>query len=278
MKIVLFGASGKVGSALAGTLGARHEIVPFTSREIDAADLAAVRHAVESHRPEVVVNTVAFAGLDPCETDPSRAFLLNALLPRTLAGLSRTMGFVLVNYSTDAVFNDEKRGQFYWEDDTPHPMNVYGMTKYAGDLFVSGAAERYYTIRLGVVVGPSPKGNQFFERMLRNARDGRGPLRIANDIYSAPTYSLDAAAVVADLIETGKPFGLYHVANGGWASLYDLVAFAVKALKIDVDIEPVSCRSFPSLAPKNTWTPLASRRIALRPWQEAVAQHCLTLS
>ena len=278
MRILLLGASGKVGCALHRSLSRHHEVKPVSSRDVDAADLDRVSDVVRSYSPDLVVNGIAFVGIDRCERDPGHAFKINALLPRRLAELSRRLGFILVHIGSEAVFDDSKRGGFYYEDDTPHPINAYGMTKFAGDYFVAGIAEKYYIARLGLVIGASSNNNQFFEKMLGLARSGRTPLQVASDIVCAPSCSLDAADAISALISGQSPFGLYHVVNDGRASLFDIMSLAMTVLRIDVDLEPVSHKHFPASGPRNTWTPMASRHIRLRPWQDAVRAYCVTLA
>lgn len=270
-KVLLLGATGKVGSALMRSLDGAYAVTGLASADLDARDFAAVEARVRAERPDVVVNTVAMLGIDACEKDPNGACRLNAYLPRLLARLMAESGGILVQFSTETVFSGRLERPLT-EDDEPDPVNVYGHSKYMGDLLVRDALARHYLFRLPVLFGPSAKRNQLLERMIDKARAGEPLLRLAADIVTSPTSSLDVAAQVRLALDEGWDFGLYHLANAGQASLYDLVAEAVKLAGLATRVEPASWRDFPSLAPKNTVTPLVStKRPPLRSWREALA-------
>lgn len=276
-RILLLGHTGKMGHAIGKVFGETYEVIGKNSRDFDARDGASVRRVVEDAAPDLVINAVAFLGIDPCESDPQKAFAVNTLYPQALARLGRQHGFLLVHFSTDAVFNDEK-GDAYDEDDTPAPVNVYGVTKYGGDCCVQAEAERYYIVRIPVLFGESLRNDQFVERMLSLASEGRSELRIAGDIVSSPSYSMDVARQVRRIVEGALPFGLYHAANDGVASLYDLMAEIVAALWLEVAILKASYRDFPHTGRKNAYTPLRSRKLERgRPWREAVREYCRQL-
>lgn len=273
-KILLLGCSGKMGVALGRAFENGYSIAGLNSRDLDVSDFGAVREAIRRHAPDIVINTVAYLGIDPCEKEPERAFRLNSLYPKVLAELSNEFGFLLVHFSTDAVFNDAKM-DYYIESDVPSPLNVYGATKYGGDCFIQAIAGRHYIFRVSVLFGSTPKDTQFVEKMLKMAREGRKVLRISGDIISSPTYSRDAAREVKRVIEAEMPYGLYHVANEGKASLYEFMKEVVNKARLDVGIEEASYKDFPYIGIKNTCTPLKSIKIeCLRPWREAVKEYC----
>jgi len=175
---------------------------------------------------------------------------------------------------TDAVFNDDKQ-DFYVESDEPAPVNMYGKTKLQGDRFIEQIARRYYIIRISVQFGEVDKHAQFVEKMIKRIKDGQKTLTIAGDIISSPSYSLDIARRLRVIIEGSEPSGLYHVANEGKASLYDLMTEVVRCLGLQVTIQKGSFKDFPSVGMKNTYTPICSEKIeGLRPWKEAVQEYC----
>jgi dTDP-4-dehydrorhamnose reductase len=248
-------------------------VTGLSSADLDARDFDAVEARVRAEAPDVVVNAVAMLGIDACEKDVEAAFRLNAYLPRLLARLMAESGGILVHFSTETVFSG-RLGRALTEDDEPDPVNVYGHSKYMGDLLVRDALDRHYLFRLPVLFGPSPRRNQLLERMLDRARAGESVLRLAADIVTSPTYSLDIAARVRRALDEGWDFGLYHLANAGQASLHDLVAEALRLAGLPTRVEPASWRDFPSLAPKNTVTPLVSAKCSPpRPWREALAEY-----
>ncbi|MEO5336609.1 MAG: NAD(P)-dependent oxidoreductase [Magnetospirillum sp. WYHS-4] len=268
--VLLFGASGKMGTALSRALAGSYRVTGLSSADLDARDFAAVRARVERDKPDIAINAVAMLGIDACEKDPNAACRLNAYLPRLLARLMADSGGTMVHFSTETVFSGAL-GRPLTEDDEPDPVNVYGHSKYMGDLLVRDATPRHYLFRLPVLFGPSAKRNQLLERMLDKARAGEPILRLAADIVTSPTLSLDVAHAVRRALDDGWDHGLYHLANAGQASLYELVSEAVRQAGLATRVEPASCHDFPSLGKKNTVTPLVSRkRPPLRSWQEAL--------
>ncbi|WP_306532920.1 NAD(P)-dependent oxidoreductase [Geobacter sp.] len=273
-RLLLLGSTGKMGSAVREVFGDGYDVIGVSSRDFDAADSDRLTAFIEETNPDIVVNTVAHLGIDSCEMNPGAAHRLNALLPKHLAGLSRGKGYLLVHFSTDAVFDDNK-GDFYLESDQPNPLNVYGLTKYEGDRFVQATAERYFLVRTSILFGQATRRSQFVERMLVRAVEGNAPLRVADDIVLSPSHAEDVAREVRRMLEGSCPFGLYHVANEGKATLYELMAEVVAGLGLDVPLERASHRDFPAVGTKNTHTPLASEKIPpLRPWREAVRAYC----
>jgi dTDP-4-dehydrorhamnose reductase len=273
-KVLLLGKTGKVGSALDRVIGEGYDVTGKNSKDFDAVDFEGVRRMIREEAPDIVLNTVAYLGIDPCEKEPEHAFRTNALYPKVLAELSAEMGFLLVHFSTDAVFNDEK-GDFYTEEDAPVPLNVYGLTKYGGDCFIQSAAKSYYIFRISVLFGETPKNTQFVEKMVQKVKEGQKVLRISDDIVSSPTYNMDLAAEVKRIIEEKYPFGLYHIANEGKGTLYELMKEIVVNAGIEVDVQKASYNDFPFVGRKNTNTPITSVKLKpLRPWKEAVKEYC----
>lgn len=277
-KLLLLGSTGKMGVALRKVFKDDYLIIGKNSSDFDALNLQQVRNLIEQTNPDVVINTVAYMGIDPCEKDPEKAFRLNTLYPKFLAELSNEKGFLLVHFSTDAVFNDVKR-DFYTEKDCPRPLNIYGLTKYGGDCFIQAIAERYYIFRISNIFGETTKNTQFVEKMLQKIMEGQKVLNITADIIGSPTYSEDIARHIKKVLDELPEFGLYHIANEGKASLYELMNEIIQNLDLDVEVRKASYRDFPFLGIKNTYTPIKSEKIApLRPWKDAVKDYCINLS
>jgi len=276
-KILLLGSTGKMGVALREVFGPGYEIVGKNSRDFDANDFSQVENLVKKEKPDILINTVVFLGIDPCEKEPEKALGLNTLYPRLLAELSNQLDFLLIHFSTDAVFNNEKRDS-YTEEDAPCPLNIYGLTKYGGDCFVQAIAKRYYIFRVAILFGETNKRSQFVEKMLDRIKQDATPLRIADDIISSPTYSRDIAQGVRKILEAKKDYGVYHLVNEGQASLCDLMQEIARNLQVDIKIEKASYRDFPYIGMKNIYTPIKSAKIEnLRPWKEAVREYCLRI-
>ncbi len=277
-KILLLGHTGKMGAALTKVLSAAYEVVGKNSHDFDASQFDSVEKLIEELNPDVVINTVAFLGIDPCEKEPEKAFLLNTLYPKFLAELSVKKDFLLIHFSTDAVFSNNEKGSFYTEEDTPCPLNLYGVTKYGGDCMVMAYAKRYYIFRLSVLFGETTKQDQFVEKMLQRVKQGQKELFVSNDIFLSPTYSIDIALRVKEIVEGRCAFGLYHIANEGAVSLYEFMLEIGKRLNLKINIKPASFEDFPYVGRKNVNTPITSLKTKkLRFWREAVCDYCNTL-
>ena len=277
-RLLLFGARGKLGTALCKAFGVGYRIDGKSSADLDITDLDAVARYIQATGPELVINAAAFVGIDACEESPAMAFKVNTTFPKALARLSHETGFQLVHISTDAVFDGAKR-DFYTEIDCARPINVYGMTKYGGDCCIQAIAEKYYIFRIPLLFGENPKNNQFVEKMLVRIREGSGELRISDDIVTSPSYSSDIARAIKGISESDTAYGLYHLANDGQASLYDLTKALAARMNAKVRLTRCSHTCFKSKGIKNTFTPIRSRHLPpLRAWQDALGDFCETLS
>ena len=273
-RVLLLGNTGKMGSALEEVFASDYSIIGKNTNDFDACNLAQVEKLIEEIEADIVINSVAFLGIDPCEKEPTKAFMINTLYPKLLAQLSNKMSYLLVHFSTDAVFNDDK-GDFYTEEDAAKPLNLYGLTKYGADCLIQSISESYYIFRVPILFGETNKNTQFVEKMLQLLKDARKILKISDDIISSPTYSKDVAKETRRIIEQSLPYGLYHLSNKGKGSLYDLMKKVVEGMALDVEVQKASYRDFPFVGRKNTCTPIQSVKVnSLRPWEEAVEDYC----
>lgn len=277
-RVLILGHTGKLGRALAEAFASDFEVVGRSgSTGLNAEDTGQVRQVLESTRPTLVLNALALNGLDACERDPEKAFQINALHPRHLATCSRTLGFRLVHFSTDAVFDGKRSSGCYVESDAANPINAYGMTKFAGDRFVQAEAEDAFVFRLSVLAGAPGGSPQLIEKMIARARAGEA-LSAAEDIVCSPSTTKDVADAVHRAVQTKPPGGLYHLANAGSASLFQLFQAIVEELGLQVPVHAVSHRAFSFPGHKTLYTPLASEKGAtLRPWREAIRDYCRDL-
>ncbi len=269
-RILLLGHTGKLGRALARALAA-HTLEGRSRPDCEANQPATAEALIAALRPDVLINTVAFQGIDACWGQPDAALQVNTWFPRALAQAAAAREIPLVHFSTECVFPDAAAGAAWTEADAPSPVNLYGLTKFGGEAFVRALAPRHYIIRLPLLFGEDPRASQFVERMLARARRGE-PLAVSADVVTSPTYAADAAAAVAALLASGAPWGTYHVTNAGQATLHDLMRALLDAFGVRAELRAASHREFAARDIKNVNTPLASVRLpALRPWREAVA-------
>ncbi len=229
MKTALLGAGGQLADDLRRVLS-DWGLRPFTHAELDICHHDRVRQVLTELAPEVVINCAAYVRVDDAEDDVEEAFRVNALAVRNLAQVCRDLDCTLVHISTDYVF-DGKKGSPYTEDDCPDPLNVYGASKLAGENFVRNISPKHLVVRtsgLYGLAGSSGKGGNFVETMIRSAGEGRA-IQVVDDQVLTPTYSLDLAAALKELIAKA-PSGVYHLTNAGQCSWYQ---FAQKVFELE---------------------------------------------
>jgi len=271
------GARGQLGTALCERLAAAG--VPargFAHAELEVADAEAVRVRLEAERPAGVINAAGFTAVDRCEREPEAAARGNAEAPAVLARACVAAGARLVHVSTDYVF-DGRGTRPYREGDPTGPQSRYGATKLAGERAVLAASQDFLVVRTSWVFG---RGRNFIAAILdqaakRRAGEASGPLRVVADQTGRPTYAVDLAAGIWRLVELGAS-GLYHVANEGVATWWELARFCLdEAGCHDLPIQKISTGELRVDAPRPAWSVLDTtkardRGVALRPWREAV--------
>jgi len=182
---------------------------------------------------------------------------------------------ILIHVSTDYVFDGGKikTKEPYYEDDAPNPINIYGVSKLAGEYIVRNYLEKYYIVRsssLYGVAGASGKGGNFPYTILRKARAGE-KLRVVNDIYMVPTHTLDLAEGIWKLLLEEHPFGVYHITHTGYCTWYEFARKILETAGLEAYIEPVRHVDFPTRAKRPLWSVLGTTKgIKLPPWEEGL--------
>jgi dTDP-4-dehydrorhamnose reductase len=252
LRVVITGTTGQVGAELAAAF-VGHDIIAVARPAFDLLDDRSVRDAIIGAAPDLVVHPAAFTDVDGCERDPRLAYRTNALGTRYVALAAREVGARLVVVSTDYVF-DGTKGADYVEWDEPHPLSIYGHSKLAGEREAMALHDRCYVVRTSWVY--SPRGRNFVKTMLRLAAE-RPELTVVDDEHGGPTLAADLARAIARLIE--KPiYGVYHLANAGSCSRYDLARRAIERAGLSATVTPISTTEFlrrhplPARRPANT--------------------------
>ncbi len=219
MKILLLGKTGQLGWELNRTLLPLGELQVVDYPEINLAEADNLRAFVHSSAPDVIVNATAYTAVDRAETERDLAFAINATGPGILAEEAKKLGAALIHYSTDYVF-DGTKGALYVESDLPHPLNVYGESKLAGEQAIQAADGNYLIFRTAWVY--SNRRDSFVAKTLQWARQNE-TLKIVDDQISNPTWARMLAEMTGVILARGVEYikerkGLYHLAGGGYAS------------------------------------------------------------
>lgn len=279
MKIAVLGSQGQLGRDLCPRLGG--EVVPLTRAEIDLGRAESIAPALESLRPDLLINCAAYNFVDRGEAEPEAAFAVNCWGVRALAAACAAVGCKLVHFSTDYVFGlDTSRGAPLTEDDPPGPVSVYGLSKLAGEYLVRAASDKNLVIRtcgLYGVWGSGGKGGNFVETMLRVAGQGK-PLKVVNDQRCTPSYTVDVAEAAAALLRTGAS-GLFHVTSGGSCTWYEFAGEIFRQAAVKAELSPISSGEYGAAARRPAYSVLSNAKLELngvtppRPWREALAAY-----
>lgn len=274
--MAVVGRTGQLGSEVVEAF-ATARVHGLAHEDMDIGDDAAVRRVLAGLRPDVVVNTAAFTNVPRCETEVEQAYALNAVAPRRLARVCAELGARLVHVSTDYVFDGAKQAP-YVETDRPVPLNVYGISKLAGEHEVLGADGPHQVVRTSGLYGVRPcraKGGNFIDTMSRVAAEGR-EVRVVTDEVLTPTFTADLAAQIRVLALEGAP-GLYHATNLGSCSWYEFARAIFDLGGITTPLAPTSVKDMAAPVRRPSYSVLENAALTaagldrMRPWREALA-------
>ena len=254
MKVFVTGVGGQLGYDVVNELAKRgHEAIgsdiqpacddPRSYIQLDITDKEAVQKNIEALKPDAIVHCAAWTAVDAAEDEDKRDIVhqINALGSRHIAEAARDVSAKLVYISTDYVFDGQ--GERPWEPDDKRyaPLNVYGQSKLEGELAVSSILEKYFIVRTAWVFGLN--GKNFIKTMV-NVGKTHDAVRVVNDQIGTPTYTLDLARLLADMIETEK-YGYYHATNeGGYISWYDFCCEIFRQYGLDTKVVPVTTAEY----------------------------------
>lgn len=235
MRILILGHKGMLGQDLMMRFSA-HSVTGKDVDDFDITSPADCRDIIAENNPEVVINAAAFTDVDGCETRQEEAFAVNAEGVKNVALSCGRDNLRIVHFSTDYVF-DGTGERSYGEDDACNPINVYGRSKFQGELYLKELSRNYTLIRTSWLYGRH--GKNFVKAILQRVKNCQ-PLEVVTDQRGSPTFTQDLAGAVRVLVE-GEFTGTYHVTNRGSCTWYD---FARRILDLsgyeDVPIRPVS--------------------------------------
>lgn len=248
---LIAGAGGMLGTALQTVL--RERGIRFTApveRELDITDPVAVSAHVAAFADSlspgdwgVLVNAAAYTNVEGAEDHEELAYLVNAQGPAILARAARERGLGFVHVSTDFVFDGRKQVA-YTEDDDTNPLSVYGASKLSGELAVAHEYPLAIIVRTAWVFGPA--GVNFPVKILEAAKS-RPELKIVTDEVGSPTYTIDLATGIIELVDVGAQ-GLFHLAGGGSCSRFELAERIIALAGSGARLEPVTSDAFPTKA------------------------------
>ena len=280
MKVLLTGSNGQLGRELTQQLKEKKiTTVGYDIPEFDVTDKEKISKIIEKEKPTIIINCGALTNVDGCETQRDLAMAINATGPQNLAEIARDKDIVLVQVSTDYVFDGAgilENGVLrpYVETDPVDPQTVYGESKAASEKAVSEIAPKYFIVRTAWLYGD---GANFVKTMLELA-EKHPKLTVVDDQVGSPTSTVDLAAAIIDLIQTDH-YGLYHGTCEGQCSWYDFAVEIFKLSGIEIPVEPVTSEQFVRPAPRPKYSVLENKALNalnmnhFRPWQDSLAEY-----
>lgn len=277
-RIVLLGASGRLGAALSSELSAaRHDVLALDREELDIRDPRQIRDTLSRLQPEVILNCTAYNAVDAAERDAPAAFAVNAVGPSFLAAAARFLDAVLVHYSTDFVF-DGCAVRPYSEDDQTNPLSVYGASKLAGE-HEARTAPRHYVLRLeSLFGGVGFQGHRATIDLMVDGLLAGQPVRAMVDRTVSPSYVPDVVRATRLLVEGSAPYGVYHCVNTGCCTWWELASFAARALGVSSSLVPATSGAATTGAKRPRFCALSNDKlrrvgVVMPAWESAVSRH-----
>ena len=265
---LITGADGMIGSYIDFGIRTNH-------RSLDVTNLAEVMKVCNAHKPKLIIHLAAETDVDHCEHDAAHAHNVNAVGTYNMATAAKKIGAKLIYISTSGVFDGIKT-EPYTEEDIPAPQNIYGHSKYLGELAVKGMLDDYLILRIcWVFGGGQTKDQKFVAKILRQL--DKPVINVVTGKRGSPTYGKDLVAGIRRLVEEGKS-GVYHMGNAGSPTRADLVREIVRITASSSEVREVSASFFglPADAGRPDNESMVSKVSYMRPWQEALAEYIET--
>ena len=274
MKILIAGSNGMLGHDLQEVLKNKHELILTTSKTLDITDKNHTIDFILNNKPDIVINSAAYTNVDGCEENQDLAYSVNGQGPKNLAIACSELDIPLVHISTDYVFNG-KNNRPWVEDDEIGPISVYGKSKLQGEINIQENLDKFFIIRTAWLYGIN--GGNFPKTMLELAKT-HPEITVVTDEVGCPTYTLDLAKAIAELIESDY-YGIYHITNSGSCSWFDFAEYIFKIANFDIKVIPVTASEFARPAPRPSYSVLENKKWLengfkpLRNYKEAIKDY-----
>ena len=275
MKVLVTGVKGQLGYDVVNELKKRNiEAVGVDIGEMDITDASSVDKVIKEASPDAVIHCAAYTAVDAAEDNVDICRKVNKDGTQNIANVCKELDIKMIYISTDYVFDGE--GTRPWEpDDKPDPLNVYGLTKYEGEVAVTSTLSKYFIVRIAWVFGVN--GKNFIKTMLNLAKT-HDSLTVVNDQFGSPTYTYDLARLLVDMVLTDK-YGIYHATNEGIITWYDFACQIFKTAGLNVKVSPVPASEYPAKAKRPSNSRMSKQKLVdngfelLPTWQDALERY-----
>lgn len=278
MRVLVTGVKGQLGHDVMDELAAKGiEGIGVDVEEMDITDAGACQRVIKEAKPDAVIHCAAYTAVDAAEDNVELCRRVNADGTRNIAKVCKELDIKMMYISTDYVFNGQ--GERPWEpDDHREPLNVYGLTKYEGEIAVEQNVEKFFIVRIAWVFGTN--GKNFIKTMLRLGKE-RGAVSVVDDQIGSPTYTYDLAKLLVEMIQTDRygRYGRYHATNEGLCSWYEFACEIFRQAGMDVKVSPVDSSSFPTKAKRPLNSRMSKEKLTekgfcrLPSWQDALGRY-----
>ncbi len=273
MKILIIGYKGMLGHELTDAFRDGHELVLWDRDEIDISEREDVMEKIGELKPDVVINAAAYTAVDEAESNKDLVYKINGCAVGFLSNVCKDIDALFVHFSTDYVFDGQDRNGYKEDRPAGGALNIYGMSKMLGEKMIADIGPRYYLIRTSWLFGKS--GKNFIETMLRLASEKKD-LRVVNDQFGSPTYAKDLAVKTRELVESGRPYGIYHITNSNQCSWYEFSLKIFELAKLEPVVTPVNSEEFPTPAKRPAYSVLINTKLPkMRSWEEALKEYLI---
>ena len=279
LKIALIGSTGMLGIDVNAALkGVNFLLKNYNSKNLDITDARLTQDAMNSFKPDYIINCAAYTNVDLAEEEKEKADAVNHLGAQNLAEAALALDSRIVHISTDYVFDGTKKTP-YSEDDATNPINEYGLSKLKGENAIKESGASYVILRTSWLYGKN--GKNFVNTILKLA-DNQKKIEVVNDQFGCPTYTKDVAYAISEIIlKDNSKNEIYHLTNSGSASWYEFALEIIHVFKrTNCEIIPVSSDKFvrPAKRPFNSILDSSKIKedynIELRHWKDALKKYC----
>lgn len=274
MKVLVTGVKGQLGYDIVNECQKRNiEAIGVDIDEMDITNAKQVNEVIHNAKVDAVVHCAAWTAVDKAEDEVDMCRKVNRDGTENIASVCKELDIPIMYFSTDYVFNG--LGDEPWNEyDHREPLNVYGQTKYEGELIVE-KLPKHFIIRISWVFGLN--GNNFIKTMLRLGKE-RGVVSVVDDQIGSPTYTYDLAKLCVDMIQT-QEYGTYHATNEGICSWYEFACEIFRQAGMDVEVIPVDSNAFPAKAKRPSNSRMNKEELdkhgfkRLPTWQDALKRY-----
>lgn len=253
MRFLVTGVNGQLGYDVVRELKNRglNDILEYDVEQMDITNPRQVENCIVGSEPDVVIHCAAYTAVDKAEDEPELARKINYEGTKNIAEMTELVGSKLIYISTDYVFDGKKPlGETYKVDDKVNPQNIYGKTKYEGEL-ATKINPKHFIVRTSWVFGKHGNGN-FVKKMIELSNT-RNEISVVSDQYGSPTYTVDLSKLLVDMSLTEK-YGTYHASNNGYTNWADFAEEIYKINNIDTIVKHITSSEYPTKAkrPENS--------------------------